>query len=356
MIAPPDQGAASCLARAAQRDAAGDHAGAVNELAQGSRAGDAHCARLLGLRLLIGDRAPLLPDAGLRFLGEACDGGLPEAAARAAGLLALGLRMPPDWPQALAWLARSAAAGWVPAQQQLLALRDGDSPVADAATGGPIDWQRVAAAVNLDAWRSSSLPRILSDDPRIGIYPDFLPPGICALLMSLAQGRLEPARVYHAARREEKVDIHRTNTLATFHVDTLELVHVLVQARIAAACGIDERCLEPPSVLHYSVGQQFRDHYDFVDPASTTDYAGEIARHGQRMATFIVYLNDGYEGGETDFPRLGLRHRGSLGEGICFTNARADLAPEHRMLHAGRAVARGEKWIIAQFVRSKAMR
>jgi TPR repeat protein len=117
-----DFDAAGPLARAQQWDAAGNHGEAINELARGSRDGEVHCARLLGLRLLVGDRAPLMPEAGLRFLGEACDGGLGEAAARAAGILALGVRIPPAWPQALAWLVRSASAGWLPARNQLLAL------------------------------------------------------------------------------------------------------------------------------------------------------------------------------------------------------------------------------------------
>jgi hypothetical protein len=353
-MAAPDT--AGGLARAARWDAAGNHEEAINELARGTGAGDVHCARLLGLRLLIGDRAPLLPDAGLRFLGEACDGGLPEAAARAAGILALGVRMAPDWPQALAWLVRAANAGWPPARRQLLALCEDRVLAAGAAARDVTDWNTIAAAVRLEEWRRSPAPRILSDEPRISVFPGFLRAEACDFLVSLAVGRLEPARVYSAARREETVDAHRTNTLATFHVDTVEVMHALVQARMAAACGISERFMEPPSVLHYSPGQQIHDHYDFVDPASTSDYAGEIARNGQRIITFIIYLNDDYDGGETDFPRLAVRHRGSRGEGIYFTNARVDLTPEHRMLHAGRPPARGEKWIVTQFVRSKPMR
>lgn len=93
--------------RALELDAADDTSEALNELSRGTRAGDAPSARALGLRLLMGDRAPLLPDAGLQFLGEACDAGLPEAAARAAGVLALGVRTPPNWPLALAWLGRA---------------------------------------------------------------------------------------------------------------------------------------------------------------------------------------------------------------------------------------------------------
>ena len=109
------------LSRAAALDAAGDHNGAINELALGTQKKDLHCTRALGLRLLTGDYAPLLPAEGLRFLGEACDAGLPEAAARAAGILALGVRVAANWPLALAWLCRSAAGGWEPARQQLLA-------------------------------------------------------------------------------------------------------------------------------------------------------------------------------------------------------------------------------------------
>jgi len=343
------------LARAAQWDAAGNHEEAINELSRGTRAGDPHCARMLGLRLLLGDRAPLLPDAALQFLGEACDGGLGEAAARAAGILALGVRIAPNWPKALAWLGRSAAAGWQPARRQLLALGEEHVLIAHAHKGGEINWPALAASIDLAAWRRAPAPTVLSADPGISIFPGLLRAELCAFLISLAEGRLEPARIYEAANRVEKVDAHRTNTLATFHVDTIELAHVLVQARMAAACGIAERFLEPPSVLHYSPGQQIQDHYDFVNPA-TPDYAGELARNGQRIYTFLAYLNDGYEGGETDFPRLAIRHRGSLGEGICFSNALADLTPDQRMLHAGRPPTSGEKWIVTQFVRSKPMR
>jgi hypothetical protein len=99
IIAPmPTPDPTAHLARATTLDAAGDPDGAINELAIGTKKGDLPCTRELGLRLLTGDRAPLLPAEGLRFLGEACDGGLPEAAARAAGILALGVSTPANWP------------------------------------------------------------------------------------------------------------------------------------------------------------------------------------------------------------------------------------------------------------------
>jgi hypothetical protein len=109
-------------------------------------------------------------------------------------------------------------------------------------------------------------------------------------------------------------------------------------------------------VLHYAPGEEIQNHYDFVDPKSTPDYAGEIARNGQRIITFLIYLNDAYDGGETAFPTLGLVHKGRCGDGVYFVNALPDNSPDLRMLHAGRPPVSGEKWIVTQFVRSRPTR
>ena len=70
------------LENAARQDAAGNHDEAVNELARGTRAGDLRCIRALGLRLLMGDRAPLLPKEGLGFIEDVCRSGDGERSGR----------------------------------------------------------------------------------------------------------------------------------------------------------------------------------------------------------------------------------------------------------------------------------
>ena len=342
---------------AAQQDQLGDHDEAINDLARGTQAGDPHCARQLGLRLFTGDRAPLLPEPGLRFLGEACEGGLPEAAARAAGLLGLGLHTPPNWPLALQWLARSAQAGWQTAQQQLLALCEDRGLAQRSAEAARPDWTAIAAAVDLASWRHSPDIIIKCDQPRVAAVPQMLRTEICQVLIDLVdRNRLMRAQVYDPIAQRNIVAAHRDNTLVTYDIHEVELLHLLVQARMAAACGIPERHMEMPNLLHYWPGEQIRNHYDFVDPASTPDYAGEIARNGQRVVTFLIYLNDDYEGGTTDFPQLGISHKGTRGEGLYFINALPDLSPDLRMLHAGCPPTRGEKWLVTQFVRSRPTR
>ena len=354
MTAPP---ASRHLELAARHDQQGNHDEAINDLARGTQAGDPHCARLLGLRLFTGDRAPLLPEPGLRFLGEACDGGLPEAAARAAGLLALGLHMPANWPLALQWLTRSASQGWLPAQQQLLALCDNRALALHAMQQTAVDWSALANAVQLDSWRRSPPLVIKSDEPRVAAVPQLLRTEICQLLIDLVdRDRLMRAQVYDPIAQRNIVAAHRDNTLVTYDIHEVELVHLLVQSRMSAACGVPERHMEMPNLLHYWPGEQIRNHYDFVDPSSTPDYAAEIALNGQRVVTFLIYLNDDYDGGTTDFPQLGISHRGTRGEGLFFINALPDLSPDLRMLHAGRPPTRGEKWLVTQFVRSRPTR
>jgi prolyl 4-hydroxylase len=106
-------------------------------------------------------------------------------------------------------------------------------------------------------------------------------------------------------------------------------------------------------VLHYEVGEQITEHFDFVNPRMPS-YDEEIRRRGERIITFLIYLNDDYEGGETDFPLLGVRHKGRRGQGLFFVNALPSGGPDSRTVHAGRPPTRGEKWLLSQFIRSRA--
>ena len=79
-------------ARAAEHDAAGRHDQAIDELAHATRAGDIEAMTELGKRLVSGDRAPLLPEDGTRFLADALHAGSSEAALRLATMAALVVR------------------------------------------------------------------------------------------------------------------------------------------------------------------------------------------------------------------------------------------------------------------------
>ena len=192
----------------------------------------------------------------------------------------------------------------------------------------------------------------LNAEPRIRLFTDLVDDNICAWLIDRAQGRLARALVYDALSKITTENPTRTNTAAVFNLLDTDFVCVLVQLRMAASLGKSIRYFEPITVLHYDEGEQITEHYDFVDP-NVPDYDQEIAQKGQRVVTFLIYLNDDYAGGETEFPRSGVSHKGRRREGLYFVNALPGGSADIRTLHAGRAPRNGEKWIVSQFVRDR---
>ena len=92
--------------------------------ARATQAGDVEAMTELGKRLVIGDRAPLLPEDGTRFLGDAMQAGSSEAALRLATMAALGAHIEQSWSHALGLLVRAAEQGSASARGQLNVLAD----------------------------------------------------------------------------------------------------------------------------------------------------------------------------------------------------------------------------------------
>jgi hypothetical protein len=362
----------SAVARAGELDADGRHDEAIDELAVAAQRGDVEATTQLAKRIIVGDRAPRLRPQGIGLLRDAVNMGGAEAAERLAVLLAAGAEGAPDWRAALRLLGLAAERGWDAARAQLevLASMIGDSIGATsdsaAACPDPTEAQRaqgldskparlagwVAADANLRRLLVPAAGSVLHSDPRICTFPAFASAAVCDWLIERARGRLERARVYDALEQTDFIDESRTNSSAIFHVMDADLVHLMVQARMAVACRLPVSHMEAATVLHYAVGQTIGNHYDFVDP-SHPRYDEEIQRFGNRVVTFLVYLNDSYEGGETVFPKLELRHTGRRGEGLFFVNTLDDGQPNLRTLHSGRPPTRGEKWVFSQFIRNR---
>ena len=162
------------------------------------------------------------------------------------------------------------------------------------------------------------------------------------------------ARVYRKDAPGHVEAESRTNSESDFTIWNADLVLSLMQDRIASSLGAETRCFEVPKLLRYEPGQQFSLHADFQEP-TTPVLAREIELHGQRVLTFLVYLNDDYEGGETAFPLVGLRHRGRRGDALYFVNAGPGGEPDRRTVHAGLPPASGTKWLLSQWIRSRAV-
>jgi hypothetical protein len=344
------------VAEAARCDSSGNHARALSLLAEACRHGDVEAMTRLGKRLLVAANAPDRPQEGAELVRAAAELGGAEAAAQFAVLSAIGMFVEQSWEAALAALAVAAERGWPAAQRQLRILT-ADRELAGSVLGAraldPAPWRQLAAAIDIDHWHTPSSGATLSESPLVRHFPAFASVEVCEWLIEKARGRLVRAPVYSQTSRKERISETRTNTWAMFNVLEADLVSVLVQARMCASAGVPFRHLEPLSVLHYAVGEQITEHFDFVDPLQTPEYERELAENGQRILTFLVYLNDDYEGGKTEMPKLGISHKGQKGEGLFLVNSLPNGDPDRRTLHAGRPPTRGEKWVVSQFMRDR---
>lgn len=81
-------------------------------------------------------------------------------------------------------------------------------------------------------------------------------------------------------------------------------------------------------VYRYEVGQHFGLHQD-------QGYAGPGG--SRSLLTSMVYLNEDFDGGETDFPEQQRVVVPRTGKALWF---------QHMLLHAGRRVVRGSKYVL----------
>lgn len=321
----------------------------IDVLRHAAAAGDLLAMTRLGERLLV-DAATVEPVEAADVLDRAVRGGGVEAPALLAMLFAIGAGRPQNWTAALDLLEVGAVRGSRSAQGQLAVLADlaADDPRA----GRAAPWSQLRGAINPATWRRPGPQDAPSRSPRIYVYPSFISPAVCAWAIGRAKGRVTPARVYDPEAPGLKVESVRTNSAFEFSLVDMDVVMAMLRHRIAAVVGVAEVALEPPQILHYHPGQKFERHYDFLDPA-LPGHAPDIAAHGQRIVTCLIYLNDGFEGGETEFPLLDQRHRPTAGGALCFVNVQPTGAPDRRTLHAGLPPTSGEKWLLSQWIRDR---
>lgn len=255
---------------------------------------------------------------------------------------AIGYGCERDWTAALEWAAIAAERGVEAARAQLrfLAVADGD------------DWRALAARVDVGGWTAARAGRRVNDRPQISMSDGFLDANVCAWLIARAAPLQAQSLVYDPITGKAAQADVRSNTCATFTILTLDLPTLLIRERIANTLGVPVEHLERVSVFRYTPGQEFSSHVDYLTPSPQLN--AEIAEMGQRPLTFLVYLNDAFEGGETHFLDIDKKFRGRTGDALFWRNVDENGAPDLLTTHAGVAPASGEKWLLSQFVRDKA--
>lgn len=259
--------------------------------------------------------------AARALLRRAVQIGHVDAALMEVALTANGSGGEPDWPGAVRLLQTAARHDPV-AQEQLSLL----AAMRLRPDGAPAD---------LPSLRS------LSVAPNVAHVEQLLSPAECAHVASVARPLLEPADVIEPTTGRKIVHPVRTSHSGAIGPAREDLVIRAINHRIAAVSNTQIDQGEPLTILHYAPGQQYRPH---IDTLPRTD--------NQRIRTVLIYLNQGYGGGQTHFSANNLTIEAAAGDAIVFDNVLADGSPDLLSRHAGLPVTSGSKWLATRWIRA----
>ncbi len=190
--------------------------------------------------------------------------------------------------------------------------------------------------------------------PLVYICPHFLSDEECDHLIEIARSSLKRTEVIDPHSPHSKTSTGRTSLGTFLPFITKDQVVINIRARIAKITEIPLERAERMQILYYDIGGEFVPHYDYFDLATIGGLVN-YNRGGQRIATFIVYLNTPEKGGETFFLEADLKIVPEKGKALLFYNLREEGWTDPMSLHAGLPVLEGEKWLMTQWLREKSL-
>lgn len=298
----------------------GKRTDAVRVVQSAAAQGDGESLYCKAMWLLAGDILPRDVAAALRSLDLAMTAGHMPSAMLAATLIANGSGTPADWPRAnqiLRHTRHPVATAQVAMLNRMGLTADGDPAAVPAS-------------------------KPISDLSRLRLAEGFLTPDECQHIVAAAADLLQPATVTDPVSGQNVPHPVRTSDAAVIGPTRETLVIRAINRRIAALTNTHVAQGEALAVLRYGVGQQFKPHLD----------AFEHTRN-QRITTVLMYLNDGFVGGETSFVTHGLKVKPRQGDAIVFDNVRADGRIDATARHAGEPVRSGVKWLATRWIRAR---
>lgn len=168
-----------------------------------------------------------------------------------------------------------------------------------------------------------------------------------ALSIINSGGSLRNSNVQDDNNSSGSKSTHRTGQLKELAYGENDVVSD-IEKRIALLTGTEVYHGEPFQVIHYSTNERYLEHQDYFPPSSKV---AQLDTWGNRYATFILYLNDDLEGGETVFPKLDLSVEPKVGRAVYFEYMDKKGVMTGDCLHAGSKVTSGDKWIATKWMR-----
>jgi len=202
---------------------------------------------------------------------------------------------------------------------------------------------RIGESVRARLDADPHLHRLPGDGAEIYAMGAFLSAGECFRMIAMIDAVAQPSTLFAGSNTDPE---YRTSYSG--HLDRDDPFVKMVERRIDDLLGMEPVCGETLQGQRYGPGQQYKQHCDFLYP-NTSYWKSERKRGGQRSWTAMAYLNDVEEGGETEFPRLGLAVTPQAGALLIWNNATPGGVPNEMTIHAAKPVVKGVKHVITKW-------
>jgi prolyl 4-hydroxylase len=214
----------------------------------------------------------------------------------------------------------------------------------------PLSHKQISA-IRIPQLPDTVFVEMLSDNPRVMIFHNFLSPAECQQLIQLAEPRMAPSTVQLEKLATVPDRTSYTTNLLKHETDVVKQV----ESRAVMFANYPMDHLEPLQVVRYAPNQFYKPHFDYFEKGKRGTKEA-LARGGQRTVTMFVYLNTlpaEETGGSTIFPELKLRIKPKAGTAVYFMNITPDGQDDPRLLHGGEPPTMSTKYGLNIWFRQK---
>lgn len=190
--------------------------------------------------------------------------------------------------------------------------------------------------------------KIKTDLADIFVVDNFLNKQECEKIVELIKQKLAPSTITNKSEEDTAFRTSKTCSLSEIENSLIKDV----DRRICQYLGINPSYSEKIQGQHYEIGEEFKAHTDYFEINELEEFG---ATQGQRTWTFMIYLNDSQEGGETLFKNLDVSFNPQKGQAVIWCSLYPNGCPNPDTIHQSKPVLEGEKTIITKWFRSQGL-
>jgi prolyl 4-hydroxylase len=179
--------------------------------------------------------------------------------------------------------------------------------------------------------------------------PHFLSKEECNRIIELSVNNLSQSKLFKDGDIED-LTIRRSKQ--AWLTDQDDPILSAISQRIAQRTNTNIDDQESYQIVKYDKDGFYKPHFDACNLKAGDDCERMNRGKGPRYLTFLMYLNDDFEGGGTFFPELNQIVKPETGKAIIFHNVDADGQVLPKSMHGGLEVD-GEKWIANKWIHRK---